>query len=691
MRNRLSKTLPLAIALLLAVSGAALAGDNAGATLSITSPVEISGVGANAPVTISLSAAGMVNVKQFDVTLEITPASAFNLSSSSFAQNAALFAISPGVEYPAGATGNQVKSGAASFGAAANGTGALGTFTLNTSATFTSATTATIKVVRFSLGPTSTNRDVFTTTLTQTVTLNPPAPAPTIASIAPVSGLIAGGTAVTITGANFAAGATVKIGGVAATNVVVASGTSITAVTPAGAVGAVDVVVTNADAQAATLTGGFTYVRPPAPVVTAVAPNSGVSTGGTSIAISGANFVAGATVTIGGAAATNVVVVSATSITATSPAGAEGAADVVVRNADGQTATVTGGFTFVAIIEPALNATSARDLSKGYSAVGEAQTLNGSLGEAVFSVRFNSNTGAAAAGQSVSWAITNNGSEPVYRLSTGAAAEIAAGATVNVTTATGAGGIASITLDAAGAKTAGTTSVSVVATTTANTSVGSARNLRVAFAATWDVPVAAELSSFAGGVLSGDTVRLQWTAASQTANLGWQVYRSTDNVSFAPVGDLVAGDGTVDASRSYEFVDQNAPTAGTLYYYLLQVNLDGSSTQSQTIQVALSPTGIAATVIPTATALRQNFPNPFNPETSISFDLAEAGVVSVSVYDAAGQLVRNLVAGQSFQAGRHEVTWNGQNNAGERVASGVYLYQLEVGTVSQLRRMTLLQ
>src|SRR6185437_800060 len=100
-------------------------------------------------------------------------------------------------------------------------------------------------------------------------------------------------------------GAAVSIGGSAATNVVVANATTITATTPAHAAGAFNVIVTNPDTQSATLTNGFAYLGP-APTVTGIAPTSGVTTGGTSVTISGTNFVSGATVSIGGTAATSV-------------------------------------------------------------------------------------------------------------------------------------------------------------------------------------------------------------------------------------------------------------------------------------------------------------------------------------------------------------------------------------------------
>jgi hypothetical protein len=168
---------------------------------------------------------------------------------------------------------------------------------------------------------------------------------PTLTAVAPSSGPAAGGTAITLTGTNFAAGATVTVGGTAATSVVVSSSTRITAVTPAGTAGARDVRVTLAGGLSATLTGGFTYVAP-APTLTAIAPVSGPSAGGTAIALTGTNFSAGATVTVGGAAATSVVVASSTRITAVTPAGTAGARDVRVTLASGGSATLTGGFTY---------------------------------------------------------------------------------------------------------------------------------------------------------------------------------------------------------------------------------------------------------------------------------------------------------------------------------------------------------
>jgi len=192
-----------------------------------------------------------------------------------------------------------------------------------------------------------TNPDGQAATLSGAFTYTVSTPAPTLTAVSPASGPVAGGTAVTLTGTNFAAGATVTIGGSPATSVVVAGATSITAVTPAGAAGARDVTVT-VSGQAATRTGGFTYTASTVtPTLSSVSPVSGPAAGGTALTLTGTNFAAGATVTVGGAAATSVVVVSSTRITAVTPAGAAGARDVRVTSG-GQAAALTGGFTYTA-------------------------------------------------------------------------------------------------------------------------------------------------------------------------------------------------------------------------------------------------------------------------------------------------------------------------------------------------------
>src|SRR5207244_6628147 len=144
---------------------------------------------------------------------------------------------------------------------------------------------------------------------------------PAVTSISPTSGPTGGGTSVAITGTNFINGATVAFGLTASATVTVNSATSITAVSPPTlSPGTVDVIVTTSGGTSTnTVADDFTYTAV-TPSVSSVSPNNGPSGGGTSVTITGTNFITGATVAFGATAATNVTVVSSTSITATSPA-----------------------------------------------------------------------------------------------------------------------------------------------------------------------------------------------------------------------------------------------------------------------------------------------------------------------------------------------------------------------------------
>ncbi len=161
-------------------------------------------------------------------------------------------------------------------------------------------------------------------------------------AITPTSGPDRGGTPVTISGYAFQSGATVLFGGVPATNIVVVNANTITATTPAHAAGAVN--VTGQLGNANTTLSGFTFVATPS--VTSVVPNGGTTAGGTLITVHGANFVTGASLTVGGVAATGVSVTNATTLTATTPAHAAGSAELVVTNPDTNFSLPFAGFTY---------------------------------------------------------------------------------------------------------------------------------------------------------------------------------------------------------------------------------------------------------------------------------------------------------------------------------------------------------
>lgn len=171
---------------------------------------------------------------------------------------------------------------------------------------------------------------------------------PVVSNVSPTSGSVVGGTSVTITGTGLDNATGVTFGG---TNAAIVSNTptQITATSPPGSAGTVDIQVSTANGSSATATADqFTYVAEPA--VTAISPSTGPTTGSTLVTITGSGFTGATAVSFGGTAATSFTVLSDTSMTATSPAGSAGTTDVTVTNSAGvSTAVAADQFTYAAM------------------------------------------------------------------------------------------------------------------------------------------------------------------------------------------------------------------------------------------------------------------------------------------------------------------------------------------------------
>ena len=109
--------------------------------------------------------------------------------------------------------------------------------------------------------------------------------------------------------------------------------------------------------------------------------------------------------------------------------------------------------------------------------------------------------------------------------------------------------------------------------------------------------------------------------------------------------------------------------------------------EMSSVEVALAP---PVSALPGQYALLANYPNPFNPSTTIRYDVPEAGSVVLRIYDVMDQMVRELVD-VSQAAGRYSVMWDGRDASGERVANGVYLYELRAGDFRAIRKMVLMK
>ncbi|MFJ1270224.1 beta strand repeat-containing protein, partial [Legionella lytica] len=171
---------------------------------------------------------------------------------------------------------------------------------------------------------------------------------PTVTSVLPQVGPLAGGTLISISGSGFTPDTTVSVGGIPATSVMVNNSQVLTAVTPAYVSGSltVDLVVSNSVSNA-TLSNAFTY-QALAPTLESITPNSGSAAGGTTVNVTGSGFVPGTTLSIGGVAATNINITNVTTLSATIPAYVSGSLvkDVTLNNGIGS-ATLSGGYTYI--------------------------------------------------------------------------------------------------------------------------------------------------------------------------------------------------------------------------------------------------------------------------------------------------------------------------------------------------------
>ena len=197
-------------------------------------------------------------------------------------------------------------------------------------------------------------------------------------------------------------------------------------------------------------------------------------------------------------------------------------------------------------------------------------------------------------------------------------------------------------------------------------------------------PVPVELSSFTASSQRG-IVHLNWTTVNESNNFGFEVERSTDEVDFQKIG-FVRGHNTTSTPQTYSFIDTNV-LPGVYYYRLKQIDSDGSFDCSNIIEVEVKTIGVFA--------LQQNYPNPFNCETVIKYQLTQKSRVTIKVFNLFGEEIRTL-ANKEEQPGYYTVLWDGKDDFGKGVASGVYIYRMEAYTDKQgnfvsAKKMLLLQ
>jgi hypothetical protein len=117
---------------------------------------------------------------------------------------------------------------------------------------------------------------------------------------------------------------------------------------------------------------------------------------------------------------------------------------------------------------------------------------------------------------------------------------------------------------------------------------------------------------------------------------------------------------------------------------------DGAGLTFKANSAVMAKVSLVGKILPTEYALEQNYPNPFNPSTTIKYALPDNGIVKIKVFDILGREVKELV-NENQVAGYYSLEWNGTDNRGLRVASGVYMYRIEANNFKKTVKMMLMK
>ncbi len=191
-----------------------------------------------------------------------------------------------------------------------------------------------------------------------------------------------------------------------------------------------------------------------------------------------------------------------------------------------------------------------------------------------------------------------------------------------------------------------------------------------------------------------NVVVLQWVTEAEINNLGFELERST-----SPAGPFVRiagyqthpqlkGQGNTNTRTEYKYRDTQVEPGNVYYYRLYDVDYSGQRSLIGNLRVDMS-------AVVTEFQLYPNYPNPFNPSTTIRFSIPSSIVsgdapVRLAVYDAAGRLVRTLLEGRGM-SGEFTVRWDGKNAYGESVSSGIYYARLQAGIYIKTQKMVLMK
>jgi hypothetical protein len=205
---------------------------------------------------------------------------------------------------------------------------------------------------------------------------------------------------------------------------------------------------------------------------------------------------------------------------------------------------------------------------------------------------------------------------------------------------------------------------------------------RGVFEAFVDFIMPVDLISFVANETDKKVV-LNWKTATEINNSHFEVERKLKNQEWEKLG-IVAGSGTITEFKNYFYEDDfsSLPYNGTVLYRLKQVDFNGTFEYSEIIAIDVKYN-------PTQILISQNFPNPFNPNTVINYQLPAASIVILKIFDILGNEIETLV-NEEQPAGVYEINWDAASIAGG-MPNGVYFYRIQAGSFVETKKMLYLK
>ncbi len=524
-------------------------------------------------------------------------------------------------------------------------------------------------------------------------------PVPSISSFSPVSGVV--GSEVTMTGVNFSIATDVSFNGISASSFTVDSDTKIRASVPSGATTG-KLSVTNVHGTGLSGTD-FTVLNPP--LVSSFTPASGPV--GTEVTLTGSNFAGATAVSFNGTSASVFTIDSGTQLRANVPSGAS-TGPISVTNVAG---TGVSGSDFTVTFIPGITSFTPEN-----GAVGTSVTISGVNFTGSTNVSFN---GTPASGFTID-------SDTQLRV------EVPFGAItgpLSVTNSAGTGtSVDDFTVTALPSNvTFNPMDDSFVRAAKASNNYGSDDELRIRNPSSGGVNAYLKFNiANLSGTVQNAIIRLKVMDASNDGGAIYSVSNNYEgsndpwdetglNFNNAPVitGSSLSSVGAISVGETVEFDVTTAISGEGIFSFAIKNNStdiakysskegtdipeliiefnSGSGSSSKISDSNFKTTElceITESYLPERISLSPNYPNPFNIETTIEYALPKNGRVRLGIYNVKGQEVINLVDDNEI-AGFKKIKWNGRNNSGKEVGSGVYFIQLRISEKILIRKVTL--